>query len=255
MRFFRIKYLKAAIAAILLTSCVEVANAQVGIGTTTPDTSAALDIVSTGDNTGVLFPRLTTAQRDAIASPATGLLIFNVSTNTFNYNFGTPGTPNWVSLAASSVETRSIKSNIVDTSTDLSGPIGTQISVPLFDLFGGTPLWNDDPGLFNVTSASTLEITEAGRYEISGTLFLMGNLSAQVASAIYVNGTQVGAPYASGEGLFSANILSSITFIETLELSANDVLSLRTESITFDGQVFMATMNGTGSFFQVKKLN
>jgi len=48
--------------------------AQVGIGTTNPDTSAALDISST--NGGLLLPRMDISQRDAISSPATGLLIY-----------------------------------------------------------------------------------------------------------------------------------------------------------------------------------
>ncbi len=55
-------------------------NAQVGIGTTTPDASSVLDITSTTG--GVLFPRMNTAQRDLITNPATGLLIFNTTTNT-----------------------------------------------------------------------------------------------------------------------------------------------------------------------------
>jgi len=69
---------------------------QVGIGTTTPDNSSILDIESS--DSGVLFPRLTPVQRDAITNPATGLLIYNSSTNYFQYNSGTPGTPNWNSL-------------------------------------------------------------------------------------------------------------------------------------------------------------
>jgi penicillin V acylase-like amidase (Ntn superfamily) len=44
------------------------------IGVLTPDTSAALDIVST--NQGFLPPRMTEIQRDAIYSPATGLIIW-----------------------------------------------------------------------------------------------------------------------------------------------------------------------------------
>jgi uncharacterized protein (TIGR02145 family) len=48
--------------------------AQVGIGTTTPVASAALDVTST--TKGFLPPRMTEAQRDAIASPATGLQIY-----------------------------------------------------------------------------------------------------------------------------------------------------------------------------------
>jgi uncharacterized protein (TIGR02145 family) len=48
--------------------------AQTGIGTTTPDASAALDITST--TKGLLIPRMTNAQRQAISSPAAGLMVF-----------------------------------------------------------------------------------------------------------------------------------------------------------------------------------
>lgn len=47
---------------------------RVGIGNDLPDASAMLDIVSTTQ--GLLPPRMTTAQRNAIASPATGLTLF-----------------------------------------------------------------------------------------------------------------------------------------------------------------------------------
>jgi hypothetical protein len=55
--------------------------AQVGIGTTTPANSSMLDIQST--TKGVLIPRMTTAQRTVIASPANGLLIFDTDTKSF----------------------------------------------------------------------------------------------------------------------------------------------------------------------------
>ncbi len=48
--------------------------AQVGIGTTSPNTSAALDVEST--TKGFLPPRMTGAQRNAIATPAQGLMIY-----------------------------------------------------------------------------------------------------------------------------------------------------------------------------------
>jgi hypothetical protein len=57
--------------------------AQVGIGTTNPDASSILDLTSSSQ--GLLAPRMTTVQRDAIISPATGLLIYNTSTSHFNY--------------------------------------------------------------------------------------------------------------------------------------------------------------------------
>lgn len=54
-------------------------NAQVGIGTTTPDASAALDITAT--DKGLLIPRMTTAQKSAIVNPATGLMVYDTDAN------------------------------------------------------------------------------------------------------------------------------------------------------------------------------
>ena len=59
------------LAAVLFTATT---FAQVGIGTTTPDASSALDISTTTQ--GLLLPRMTAAQRDAISTPAQGLIIF-----------------------------------------------------------------------------------------------------------------------------------------------------------------------------------
>ncbi len=56
---------------------------SVGIGTTTPHNSSTLDITSSGK--GLLIPRLTTSERNAIAAPANGLMIYNVTENDFNF--------------------------------------------------------------------------------------------------------------------------------------------------------------------------
>lgn len=89
------RYFLAPLAALALLAAPHLALAQttpggaVGIGTTAPDASAALDIVSSSK--GLLLPRLTQAQRDAIYFPATGLTIFNTTTNKLNTWNGT----NW----------------------------------------------------------------------------------------------------------------------------------------------------------------
>jgi hypothetical protein len=54
----------------------------IGIGTTSPNAAALLDITST--TRGFLPPRMTTAQRDAISSPPAGLMIYNTTTNKLN---------------------------------------------------------------------------------------------------------------------------------------------------------------------------
>ncbi len=57
-------------------------NAQnVGIGTSTPNTSALLDITST--TKGLLAPRMTTVQMNAITSPAAGLMIYNTTDSSY----------------------------------------------------------------------------------------------------------------------------------------------------------------------------
>lgn len=66
-----------------------------------PDASAMLDIKSTSK--GMLIPRMTMAQRNAIASPATGLLVFQTNnTPGYYYNAGTPASPSWVMTGAGS---------------------------------------------------------------------------------------------------------------------------------------------------------
>jgi hypothetical protein len=60
---------------------------RVLIGTTTVDASAALNITSTTQ--GVLFPRMTTAQKTAIGSPAAGLQVYDTTLNQMSYFNGT----------------------------------------------------------------------------------------------------------------------------------------------------------------------
>ncbi|HLP19799.1 MAG TPA: hypothetical protein VK174_05835, partial [Chitinophagales bacterium] len=73
------------------------AQNNVGIGTPNPDASAILELNNTSK--GFLVPRMTTAERTAIAAPANGLLVFDVTANCFYY-FTTA--TNWQSLCQAS---------------------------------------------------------------------------------------------------------------------------------------------------------
>ena len=62
--------------------------AQTGIGTTTPDPSAKLQVAST--EKGLLIPRMTSGQRTAISNPANGLMVYQTdgSDGVYVYKIG-----------------------------------------------------------------------------------------------------------------------------------------------------------------------
>ncbi|MDG1428089.1 MAG: hypothetical protein P8H56_02225 [Crocinitomicaceae bacterium] len=67
---------------------------NVGINTNTPDPSAVLHLES--DSQGLLVPTLTALQRDAIAAPATGLIIYNTDDNQEEIYNGTCWIPSYL---------------------------------------------------------------------------------------------------------------------------------------------------------------
>jgi hypothetical protein len=88
------KQLLTLLAAVLLTATT---YAQIGINNENPDASAALDITSTTG--GLLIPRMTETQRDAISPAATGLMIYQTDgTVGFYYYNGS----SWAEVAATS---------------------------------------------------------------------------------------------------------------------------------------------------------
>jgi hypothetical protein len=79
---------------VLLALFTSKTYSQVGVNVAVPDASAELEILST--NKGFIIPRMTQAQRTAIASPANGLMVFQTTApiGLFYYNVST-----WVHLS------------------------------------------------------------------------------------------------------------------------------------------------------------
>jgi hypothetical protein len=91
------KIILPALSLLLLwVNPAKVIAQSVGINAdgSVPHTSAILDIKSTGK--GLLMPRMTSTQRNAIATPANGLLVFDTDTNSFWYYSSTV----WMNLAS-----------------------------------------------------------------------------------------------------------------------------------------------------------
>ena len=115
------------------------AFAQIGIGTTTPAPSAALEVSSTDNDKGILIPRISAAQKDAIVNPSEGLLIYQITAPVgFYYYAGTSW--KWIANAtdlatvgnaatATKLATpRNINGIVFDGSADIIVPTVTSIS-------------------------------------------------------------------------------------------------------------------------------
>ena len=110
-----------SIIFFLLMYDINYISAQnIGINSTgaTPDPSAMLDVSSTTG--GVLVPRMTSAQRNAIASPATGLIVFDTNTASFYYYDGSA----WVNLGSTGPAGATGPTGPTGAASTVAGPTG-----------------------------------------------------------------------------------------------------------------------------------
>ncbi|MEZ4778851.1 MAG: tail fiber domain-containing protein [Flavobacteriaceae bacterium] len=158
-------------------------NAQVGINTITPEASSILDVTST--NKGVLIPRMTEAQRIAISSPATGLLVYQIdNTDGFWYYDGS----SWVSLSSSNAEFQSV-GGVVQNTTSTATDDFVFGSTSLEDLAGTSDdykvLFDKSKGAFRAGYEMSTNWDDANR----------GNFSIGLGNGVRASGT---ASFASG---------------------------------------------------------
>ena len=114
---------KAAFTIVLLLVSYSHLFSQVGISTTsiTPNSSSILELRST--TLGFLPPRMTTTERDAISSPATGLVIYNTTTNLLNFYNGS-------SWQITSTGTGTVSSVSVVSANGFAGTVATATTTP-----------------------------------------------------------------------------------------------------------------------------
>ena len=128
---------------------VYVENKHVAIGTSNPNANAALDVDVTDG--AILFPRLSTVQRNAI-TPAKGMVIYNTDEGTFQGHISAYGSPGidqqqaaWNSIAATTT------SNPFQTFTaGQTGVLSTvELNMQKFDIASGTVSINIREGAGN----------------------------------------------------------------------------------------------------------
>lgn len=114
---------KCIFIAVVSLWCHCSAAQSVGIGTTSPNASAQLDINST--TKGLLIPRVTTAQRTAIAAPANGLMVYDTNLSAFWFYNGS----SWSSVGGGATSPWTANGNNIYNSN--SGNVGIGTSAPL----------------------------------------------------------------------------------------------------------------------------
>ena len=160
---------QAFLAAALVTAVSFSAQAQsVGVGTTAPNASAALDVVSSAR--GVLLPRMTLTQRGLIGLPATGLIIYQTDTAPgFYYNSGTTIGPMWERIttatdAVTATNGLTKTGQAIGLGGTLTGATTIAQGGNAFSLTGGSV------GLNTTTPSATLDVNGAVKIEGNNTL-------------------------------------------------------------------------------------
>jgi uncharacterized protein (TIGR02145 family) len=163
---------------------------QVGIGTTTPNASAELDVTST--TKGFLPPRMTEAQRNAIASPAAGLQVWCTNCGSSGELQVFNGTA-WINLTGGS-QVGTISAIACSTATNVGALV---IGVAASGVSSEISYSNGNAGPHNGQSVNATGVTG-----LTATLAL-GNFVAGNGSLIY---TITGTPASTGTASFAINI-------------------------------------------------
>jgi hypothetical protein len=245
---------------LLTTSSI---GAQVSIGVSQPDPSSVLDVFS--DNKGFLIPRLSTAQRDAIILPATGLMIYNYTKNDAQLNIGTPFVPKWIGIkgpedALSVTEggdtSTASNSNLLVDGMTLSPPEGTYI-VLFKAQMSNSKTFSSDQGVVDVSNlydelmaypgavshAPTFgngEVMLPGVYDVAGASSISGTLTMDGdgdPNAIFI---------IRGSGAFTTGV--GTTVVLTGNAQAENIFWVSNAAMsTADNTIMKGTMLGGGS--------
>jgi hypothetical protein len=136
---------------VLLAASPAFAQTKIGAAGA-PDGSAMLEVTSgASNNKGLLLPKMTTVQRNAITSPASGLMIYNTTTNETQVNTGTPATPTWAVATATA------------TGWNTAGNTGT---TPATNFIGTT---DNQPLTIRTNNTEQMRVTAAGYVGIGTT--------------------------------------------------------------------------------------
>ncbi len=216
---------------IILAALQKTPAQNVGINATgtIPDASAMLDISSTSK--GLLIPRMTLAEKNAIALPVTGLMIYQTDAPAgFCYFDGT----NWNAMSTAAPGAINFR-YIASTSQAINANVNIKVN------FGTQTFLN------NATfSNSTFIVPATGIYHCSVYLFMFSNAITTMGVSILANTV--------AKSSVSYNVRSSIFqqigFSDNVMLAAGDVVSVQ-----LNVNSFSTVITGNSSYFTAFKIN
>lgn len=202
----------------LLFFATTLGNAQVGIGTTNPSSSAILQLESTTQ--AFVPPRMTDTQMLAIASPLNGSMVYNT---TFNAMFvrTSGGWKNFFETSNAAVVLNKVFSS---GNTVVSTGNNSYYNFPL----AAADALTIDNSIFSVPSAGKIKVGEAGVYMVTAS-FSIANMPSGTKKYIiglYQNGSLVG--YLSrGTATLDATDEWGTSGSLSVSAAANDQLELK----------------------------
>ena len=125
---------------------------SIGMGTSTPDTTAQLDISSS--SRGLLIPRMPWGAIYPMKNPAKGLMVFDSTNNRLVVNMGTTSQPLWQSVDNNSSWQLGVATG------GIARGFGTYDKSPIYFVLGGQTAGIFDP-LDTTLTAHTLAIGES----------------------------------------------------------------------------------------------
>lgn len=211
------------------------------LGTTTSVSSSILTLVSTAK--GVLLPRMTTAQKNAIATPATSLLLYDTDLAAFQYYSGSA----WTSLGGGGGISGSGTAGQV---TYWSGSNAVTGSSNLF--------WDNTNGRLGIGTSSPLYILHIIKNQNANTALNITNTSNGVSAnpsfsltSDTLSGEIAFVKKSSGSGTYKLTLPSDAYFINTTAghlVLLNDFSTGNIKLAAGGASTAQATLFSTGNF-------
>ena len=203
---------------------------SVGINNSTPNASAVLDIKST--TKGLLIPRMLLAQRNLIASPATGLLIYQTDNTAGYYYYNGSG---WVPLASGGASSNwTLNGN--DIFNNNAGNVGIGTSTPSTKLTIQTPI--NSAGWVHIGGADSIIVSEG----IGGVSAALGTVTNH-AFRLNAGGTGRLQIYPTGQVVVGSNSAAPFGKFTVETLNNNYGISHTGEG----GNIFATYMGGSSA--------